>query len=693
MGLAIPEKYYFPHTHAAVLAGRGFYVFICDGNKEPRGNLAPHAYLSATNDLDTINKWDVPFDSTVGIACKQSRLLVIDCDVKSGLDGVTAFHDFGSQRGIDLSQCPCVVTPSGGLHYYFLLPDGFTHGNGTGSLPKGIDVRCAGYVIAPDTIMPDGREYRLIRGSLDSIPLLPMQLQMALKEGKQTSKNLPSSANLVSTKVETQAAIEFTSRERAYAAKALEDESHILAATGKGERNNQLFKSAAALFNCVASGWLEHHVVEAAMWNACTVNGLITDKGSSKFYKTLQSAISHGISTPRRPLEDSDNIRRDGTDIIPSAKIHWHGEMTPEAFAKELVKGMLPQTGVVFIAGQSGAGKTFIALWLGVCAALGLPFFGNKIREPVGTLLLLGEGAGTIAERLKAMVQSEALKSLALQPQQLPIAWRSFDAPFTEGTEIKAVTQAIEEVKSIMLAKYGIRLGLIMIDTMAAAFVLDDENDAGKATKIMQFMLRLAAETNTLVVPVAHYGKNFETGLRGSSAYTASSDVILAIHADRTAVGEVKSRYMSVVKSRRYGTGWKCDFTLESVPVGLDEDGDPIWSCYVSPSIAGTGAVQNTSSQKRPTPTLSILLRVFDQLIGSHGQRIIPPNYTTEVLALRREILRTEFNTYYPAEGDTEEKRADNRRKQFKRAIDTAIRDNALLFQSINGEDWLWKAA
>jgi hypothetical protein len=244
-----------------------------------------------------------------------------------------------------------------------------------------------------------------------------------------------------------------------------------------------------------------------------------------------------------------------------------------------------------------------------------------------------------------------------------------------------------------MLAKYGMRLGLIIIDTMAAAFMLDDENDSGTGTKVMQFMQRLSLETNTLVIPVGHYGKNFETGLRGSSAYTASSDVILAIHADRTAVGEVKSRYLSVVKSRRYGTGWKCDFMLEPVPVGFDEDGDQVWSCYVVPNLAGIDTAKNLSSQKRATPTLRILLRAFDQLLASSGQRITPPNQTTEVLALRREILRAEFNTCYPAEGDTEEKRADNRRKQFKRAIDTAMQDNVLLFQSINGEDWLWKAA
>jgi hypothetical protein len=39
---------------------------------------------------------------------------------------------------------------------------------------------------------------------------------------------------------------------------------------------------------------------------------------------------------------------------------------------RELVKGTLPYTGIAFIGGQSGAGKTFIAIDLAVALALGI---------------------------------------------------------------------------------------------------------------------------------------------------------------------------------------------------------------------------------------------------------------------------------------------------------------------------------
>ncbi len=107
-------------------------------------------------------------------------------------------------------------------------------------LPKAIDVRCAGYVIAPGCILPDGREYRLIRGSLQSIPLLPIPLQEALKASRKTTTKTSASNKKHTNLTVATAPEEPTNREFSYAAKALAGEKQILAATDTGERNNQL---------------------------------------------------------------------------------------------------------------------------------------------------------------------------------------------------------------------------------------------------------------------------------------------------------------------------------------------------------------------------------------------------------------------------------------------------------------------
>jgi hypothetical protein len=684
--------FYFPHTHTVVLAQQDFFVFICDTNKKPRGNLAPNGYLSATNDLEVINVWQVPTQSTVGIACIQSRIIVFDCDVKRDIDGVSAFHDFLVPSGVDLSQCPCVRTPSGGAHYYFRLPDGFTHGNGTGALPKGIDVRCAGYVIAPECLLPDGREYKLINGSLAQIPLLPPVLQEVLQSSRETkSRQLTHDKDSSASAIILGSGSPPTNRESAYAAKALADESAALANTIEGGRNNQLFKSTAALFNFVASGALTHHEVEIAMRSACLQNGLIDTDGETAFHKTFNSAIGAGLSTPRAPLENHDLDTTHFGEAVgySGATTYWHGQPFPEGLRKELVKGLLPKTGVGFIAGQSGAGKTFIGLFLAACAATAQPFFGHKMRERVGTLFLLGEGAGTIAERLDAIMQSDLILLLESPPSSLPIAWRSFDNSFSKPSEKEAVLRDIQRVSETMLAQHGVTLGLIIVDTLAAAFAIDDENAAGEATKIMQLLQGISLRTGALVLAVTHYGKSAETGVRGSSAYTASADAILAIQAVITNAGEVTSRSISLKKSRWRDTGWQCGFTLTRTSAGLDEDGEPIWSAYVA--VDASASVQHNVVKKRATTSLSLLLQIVDDNLSMTNTTISIPNNANAVNAIRFTVLRVAFIDADSASGNNKNTRHESILRRFNRTMKDAIKEGILIRQNLNGEEWVWR--
>jgi hypothetical protein len=59
-----------------------------------------------------------------------------------------------------------------------------------------------------------------------------------------------------------------------------------------------------------------------------------------------------------------------------------------------LVRDTVPKDGICFIAGQSGAGKTFIAIELAICLAEELSFFGRKVRERIGSAFVLAEGGG-----------------------------------------------------------------------------------------------------------------------------------------------------------------------------------------------------------------------------------------------------------------------------------------------------------
>lgn len=81
----------------------------------------------------------------------------------------------------------------------------------------------------------------------------------------------------------------------AYCAAALQDELDRLARAPQGDRNNQLFRSAAALFGLVATGELGESEVAAALEATARQIGL----DEAEVQATLRSARRTGTSTPR----------------------------------------------------------------------------------------------------------------------------------------------------------------------------------------------------------------------------------------------------------------------------------------------------------------------------------------------------------------------------------------------------------
>lgn len=387
--------------------------------------------------------------------------------------------------------------------------------------------------------------------------------------------------------------------------------------------------------------------------------------------------------------DNSARSRKSGkTDkpVIQPPKLIWHGEGKIER--KEIVKGLLPSGEVVLIAGQSGAGKTFVTLELAACIATGEPFFGHKIKETGGTLFLLAEGAGTIAERLEALRLGKfAEDSFA---EAMPIVWASVPGALNDPSVEEATFKVAKAVSQEMRDRFGVELRIIVVDTLAAAFAIEDEQASGPATAAIKVLQRLHVATGALVLAVAHYGKVAEAGVRGSSAYTASADAILAVMADRDALtGKVGNRSIALTKSRWRETGWHCEFDLTGVRVGTDDDGDAIISAFVAPGQVSTDIVRTRRPQSK---AVVILLQALRAIIADAGERRFPHGLDgVEVMAVPKESLRAEFYRRYSAEGQDEAKRSEAKRKSFSRAIEAATANQTLGFVESDSGAWIWK--
>jgi hypothetical protein len=236
-------------------------------------------------------KWP---DAAVGLDLSKSGLLVIDAD-RHGADhdGVAAIAELMHEHGFDPNPVPTVATPNQGTHFYFRQPDGDPLGNGRGSLPAGIDVRGAGgYVIAPGTVMEDGRAYEAF-GLVKDAPVLPEWLRDVITGPKHQVVVSPTITRTIPS----------DSRIASYLDRALAEELDNVRYAPKGQRNHQLNVSSMKLGQMVGAGWLNE--LEATTLIEDAAAGLTQDDGPAQTKKTIRSGMAKGKSEPRE-LPDDD---------------------------------------------------------------------------------------------------------------------------------------------------------------------------------------------------------------------------------------------------------------------------------------------------------------------------------------------------------------------------------------------------
>ena len=556
-------------------ARAGFPVFPCrpvaEGEFTAKSPRVSGGHRAGTVDEATISAWWSRWpDSLVGLGLAAAGVMAIDADRHGGPDGVAAWDALAGEQGFTGAAFPAVETPGQGRHVYMRRPAGMEPTNGEGDLPPGINVRGAGYTIAPGCVLPDGRRYAPAAGtpplSLD-IPDAPAWLVSLIGVARRAADTATPACEL-----DTPAAIE---RAAAY----LEHEAPP-AIEGEGG-DNTAFRVACAVKDMGLSepacldAMLDHYQPRCASLGGVEDEAAWLERKVASAYANGQNAP--GIASPAVDLAGVNILppRYIAVPPVPPAGLKWSDDPGSDQPIQWLLKGILPRMGVGIIYGAPKSGKSFIAFDLAARLACALPWFNVRTpKEPIGTLLLLGEGAGTIRTRLAAFRQATG----APMP---PIAWATV-ANLASATGIIEARRIIADAKAGM-AQRGIRLGLIEVDTLASALGLEDENSAPEVTAALKALEGLAAEFDVAVLGIHHAGKNGQD--RGSSAFRAACDVMLSIERSDAVPGQPDNhRQLAVVLNRNGEGDWTANFRLDRVVLGIDEDGDEITSCTVRPA-------------------------------------------------------------------------------------------------------------
>jgi hypothetical protein len=190
-----------------------------------------------------------------------------------------------------------------------------------------------------DDVLP-GKGIRVDYKMLDSSPPAEISLEWLLSELQRLGITFSSKSGSIDTKALQKHGERDNARTRIYAEAALRREVETLAGTSQGDRNNQLFKSAANMGEFVAAGALSEDEVIADLVLAADGTGLDLEE----IKKTLQSGLDKGKQHPRKIPKPEKPNPKDQTGIKVLENLPSLNDLTK---ATGRMKRIDPDTGLL----------------------------------------------------------------------------------------------------------------------------------------------------------------------------------------------------------------------------------------------------------------------------------------------------------------------------------------------------------
>jgi hypothetical protein len=240
-----------------------------------------------------------------------------------------------------------------------------------------------------------------------------------------------------------------------------------------------------------------------------------------------------------------------------------------------LIKGILPEKGVGFIAGASKGGKTFIALDWGQKVATGATVMRRKAKH-VGVAYVAAEDPEGCRARIQAWKRRYPRGSESYTPfTLLPCKVNLLDDDHV--AELIAELQDLAEE----YATQDMSLGLVVLDTLSKCMPGADENTSADGSRAVAALERIQAELDCFVLAVAHHGKaGADNGIRGWSGFDAASDATITVTRDPE---NPQARTLTLSKVKNGEDGHQVAFRLERQDLGeRDQDDEELWSCIVT---------------------------------------------------------------------------------------------------------------
>ena len=400
------------------------------------------------------------------------------------------------------------------------------------------------------------------------------------------------------------------------------------------------------------------------------------------------------------PDDDLDEELED-EDLPPAdpnlPPLYAHGDPDPRPIKAWLIKHLIPAVGHGLASGQWGTGKTFVMFDLAAALGTGQPFLGHAVKRQCGVLLIAAEGGDEVRLRLDAVVR-EKCGGMA----RAPFRWYETAPLLLQKGSVEKLIAMAQQAEASLQDEFGLPLGLIMIDTIAACAGFSragEENDNAVGQALMNVLKAVAQTIGCFVLGVDHFGKDLLAGTRGAYSKESSGDLVLACLGNKELSGSVTNTRLAVRKHRGGRQGQEYPFTLRVVEAPeLDEDGEAITTMVVDWLPPGTAPALSTpddpwaKSKRQDQRTAALRLkRVLMTILAEQGVDLpIPPDGPV-VRMVDQKFVRKAFYACTPAEG-TPEQMGRFRRQKFLAALDWAEQQQLIGAGEVDEVSYLWLA-
>ena len=396
-------------------------------------------------------------------------------------------------------------------------------------------------------------------------------------------------------------------------------------------------------------------------------------------------------------VDELEDDEKDEPEQFDLPQLFVHGSPDPRPLTTWLVKHILPARGHGLLSGQWGTAKTFTAIDLAAAVATGQPFLGRVIKRQSGVLFIAAEGANQVRLRFDAVWKEKCGDG----KERAPFCWYEVAPTLLQKGSAEKLIAMARQAEPVLMEQYGLPLGLIIIDTLAACAGYrrsGDENDNAVGQALMNVLRTVAQEIDCFVLGVDHFGKDMEAGTRGAAAKESSADSVLVCLGHKELSGAISNARLAVRKNRGGPQGQEYPFTLRRVEMGQDEDGEPETTMVVDWLPPGATAAPSAPDDPWAKPkrqdqrTAALRLkRVLMAILADQGIDLpIAPDGPV-VRMVDEKLVRKAFYACTPADG-TPEQKGRFRRQRFLAAVDWAEQQQLIGAGEVNEVSYLWLA-